>query len=94
MQIAEAVSDIYGHNERSDQLVDRLHEDLVEKKTPVDQETIRQLMSEIQELARETTLNEPETDEPEQLKNVDPSRLPPAYRRAIERYFQKLSEQK
>ena len=50
-------------------------------------------MSQIQQQSRESeTEDRPETERAE-TSHVDLSRLPPAYRQSIEKYFEKLSEQ-
>ena len=54
---------------------------------------VEALLRQIQQLQREGTKDPtPRPGQPEKTY-IDPSRLPPAYRRSIEKYFQTLSEQ-
>jgi hypothetical protein len=91
---AEGIPSVYGHNQRSEQVVDRIRRDLTEQVEPVDLQKVRELVSQIQQLQREVAVDSEPRNQDTELTNVDPSRYPPAYRRAIERYFQALSEQK
>ncbi len=91
-QFAEAVPAIYGHNQRSQEFVEQLRRDLTEKMTPVDLETVRQLASQLDALRRETNVTARDTQAPAEIRQIDASRVPPAYRRAVEKYFETLSE--
>jgi hypothetical protein len=92
--LAEGVAAEYGHNEQSEAFLRRLDRDLKEPTTHVDMATVQQLLQEIQKLRREAApTDEPRKDDPA-VTNIDPSRFPPDYRRSIERYFEKLSEQR
>lgn len=88
------MSEPSGYNERSRQVVEELRRDLEERAVPIDLELIRELREDIQQLRREVTMKDQSpTVEPE-IQHIDPSRLPPAYRKSIETYFQKLSEER
>jgi len=58
----------------------------------VDAGLIQELLRGIQRTGREAVT----TAQPDQTQKtqIDPARLPPAYRKSIERYYQKLSEQR
>jgi hypothetical protein len=83
--------ELYGNNERGNQILvelDRMLKDVA----PLDPAALQKLMDELQHFSVETSdhgLGKP--DKPE-VTNIDPSRLPPAYRGRIQKYFQKLSE--
>ena len=88
------MSDPSGYNERSRQVVEELRRDLEERAIPVDLELIRKLREDIQQLRREVTMKDQSPTGDPEIKHIDPSRLPPAYRKSIETYFQKLSEER
>jgi hypothetical protein len=86
------VRGVYGHNDRSQQVLDKLERDLKEPDIPLNMRTIEELMQDIQQLGHEVAVDEePEPEQAESLQ-LDPSQLPPAYRKSIEKYFEKLSE--
>jgi len=79
----------FGDNDRGNQLLVHLKDALKEEGLdPVD---LKRLMDELQHFSVETADLAKKDDKPE-LTNIDPSRLPPAYRGRIQKYFQKLSE--
>jgi hypothetical protein len=81
---------LQGDNERGNQILLHL-EDLLKSKDPIEIEDLRKLLSELQHFSVESTDHLAKKDDPE-VTNIDPSRLPPAYRGRIQKYFQKLSE--
>jgi hypothetical protein len=86
-----AVRDLYGDNERAIQLLQQLDQ-MLKKEQPVEVEDLRRLIQELQHFSVETADQmERRQDKPE-VSNIDPARLPPAYRGRIEKYFQRLSE--
>ncbi|MBM3998037.1 MAG: hypothetical protein FJ297_00600 [Planctomycetes bacterium] len=92
-QFAEAIPNLFGHNARSQAIVERLNRDLNEPRDPVDNETIRALVAELDALRRESAAMGTERREPKERSQVDRARIPPEYRRAIERYFERLSRE-
>jgi hypothetical protein len=69
----------------------------LENETPsgsVDEAVIRQLISQLKALRVEQARSADEQEDEEwDIDHIDPSRLPPAYRERIQRYYEKLSEQ-
>jgi hypothetical protein len=90
--LQEGIESVYGHNENSQQVVNKLRDDLKNPDYVIDVAELQKLVHDIQSLRRETATRATPDEDPD-LFNIDPSRLPPAYRRSIEKYFQKLSEQ-
>ncbi|MFM8772132.1 MAG: hypothetical protein ACKOE4_08985 [Candidatus Kapaibacterium sp.] len=82
----------YGHDEQTQQAIRNLERELKRGEQPVDAGLIQELLRGIQRTGRETVT----TAQPDQTQKtqIDPARLPPAYRKSIERYYQKLSEQR
>jgi hypothetical protein len=81
----------YGDTDRGTQLLSKLDQMLKAEK-PIDVEDLRNLISELQHFSIETSAQvERKQDKPE-VTNIDPTRLPPAYRGRIQKYFEKLSE--
>jgi hypothetical protein len=81
----------YGSNERGNQIMVQLERELKPGETP-DVGNIRKLMDELQKFSLELTSQQARKEEKPEVTNIDPTRLPPAYRGRIEKYFQKLSE--
>jgi hypothetical protein len=85
-----AMSSPSGKNERLDRMLVEL--DRILKAETIDLGDLRKLLDELQSFSAEVSdrlaakPNEPEAT------NIDPSKLPPAYRGRIQKYFQKLSE--
>ncbi|HUY33951.1 MAG TPA: hypothetical protein VMV69_14485 [Pirellulales bacterium] len=90
----EGLPALYGHNERTVQLLQRLERDLKDDEFPLDLLVVRKLVEEIQSLRRESAAEGEKQPDAMVIQNIDPSRLPPAYRKSIEKYYQKLSERK
>ena len=79
-----------GSNERGNQIL--LHLDQLLKAESLDVGDLKKLMDQLEHFSVETSdLLAKKEDQPE-LNNIDPARLPPAYRGRIQKYFQKLSE--
>src|SRR6185503_11772873 len=80
----------YGDNERGNQIL--LHLDqMLKAETPLEVADLKKLMDELQHFSVETSDRLARKDIPD-VTNIDPTRLPPAYRGRIQKYFQKLSE--
>jgi hypothetical protein len=85
------VRGLYGDNDRATQLLLKL-EQMLKGEQPLEVEDLRKLISDLQHFSVETSDQmERKQDKPE-VTNIDPTRLPPAYRGRIQKYFQKLSE--
>ena len=85
------VRSLYGDNERSTQLLLQL-ERMLKAEQAIEIEDLKRLLSELQHFSFEAADQmERRQDKPE-MTNIDPTRLPPAYRGRIQKYFQKLSE--
>ncbi|MCX6923298.1 MAG: hypothetical protein NT154_08830, partial [Verrucomicrobia bacterium] len=85
------VRSLYGNNERSVQLLLKMQQ-MLKDEQPIQLEDLKQLLNELQNVAVETADQmERKQDKPE-VTNIDPTRLPPAYRGRIQKYFERLSE--
>jgi hypothetical protein len=84
---------MYGYNERTREIIGKLEEALKHPEKPLDVRLIQSLTEEIQKANREVAAQGAEKADESQKSYIDPSRLPPAYRKSIEKYYQKLSEQ-
>jgi len=81
----------YGDNESGRQILAKLDQ-MLKDEEPIEIEDLRELIRELQHFSVETTDQmERRQDKPE-VTNIDPTRLPPAYRGRIQKYFEKLSE--
>jgi hypothetical protein len=85
------LKDLYGNNERSTQILTQL-EQALKVDAPVDIEILKKLMTELEHFSVETADRMASKDDKPEVTNIDPSRLPPAYRGRIQKYFQRLSE--
>ena len=81
---------LYGDNERGNDILTKL--DRVFKAEALDVGDLKKLMDELQHFSVETTERLARKEDKPDITNIDPSRLPPAYRGRIQKYFQKLSE--
>jgi len=81
----------YGDNDRGEQLLLQLRE-LLKAEKGLDPGDLKKLMEALQHFSVETSEQLAKEDDRPELNNIDPSRLPPAYRGRIQKYFQKLSE--
>ena len=81
-----------GSNERGNQIMLHLEEELKKGESPLDLENLQKLMEQLQRFSLELSAVEAKKEDKPEVTNIDPTRLPPAYRGRIEKYFQKLSE--
>jgi len=81
----------YGSNERGNQIMVQLERELKPGETP-EVGNIRKLMDELRKFSLELTSQQAKKEDEPEVTNIDPTRLPPAYRGRIEKYFQRLSE--
>ena len=86
-----SLRDLYGNNERATRILTQLEETL-KPEAPVDVELLKKLMTELQHFSVETSDRLARKEDKPEVTNIDPARLPPAYRGRIQKYFQKLSE--
>ena len=82
----------YGSNERGNQILLHLEQELKKGQSPLDVENLKKLMDELQNFSLEISGLQAQKEDKPEVTNIDPTRLPPAYRGRIEKYFQKLSE--
>ena len=80
-----------GDNDRGNQILLRL-EQMVKAETPLEVGDLKKLMDELQHFSVETSDRLAKKDDKPEVTNIDPAKLPPAYRGRIQKYFQKLSE--
>ncbi len=80
----------FGDNDRGKQLLGRLEQML--KTEALDIGDLKKLMDELQHFSVETSEQLAKDEDQPEVTNIDPARLPPAYRGRIEKYFQRLSE--
>jgi hypothetical protein len=66
-------------------------EQMLKSDQPIEIGDLKKLLDELQHFSVESIDRLAKKDEPE-VTNIDPSRLPAAYRGRIQKYFQKLSE--
>jgi hypothetical protein len=89
--LQEALRENPGDNQASAQLLAQL--DLLRKgEAPVDLEVLKRLAQELQRYSTQAATQTVEKSDQPEVTNIDPARLPPAYRGRIQKYFQKLSE--
>jgi hypothetical protein len=82
----------YGNNDRWNQIMIHLEHELKKGESPIDLENLKKLMEDLQNFSLEISALEAKKEDKPDVTNIDPARLPPAYRGRIEKYFQKLSE--
>lgn len=81
----------YGSDEHAADIVARLEQTLKADR-PLDAENLKRLLEELQRFSVETSDQLALKQDKPDVSNIDPTRLPPAYRGRIQKYFQKLSE--
>jgi hypothetical protein len=89
--LRSGMRDVYGDNERGTRVLTQLEEAL-KTDEPVDVEILKKLMAELEHFSVETADRLASKEDKPEVTNIDPSRLPPAYRGRIQKYFQRLSE--
>ena len=91
LNLQSAMRNRQGNNDRGNQILLQL-QDVLKAETPIQVEFLKRLMDQLQQFSVETADQLAKQDDPEAVSNIDPSRLPPAYRGRIQKYFEKLSE--
>src|SRR5262249_53106461 len=84
------LGDQYVNNDRGNQILLSLNQML--KTNVLDADDLKKLMDQLQHFSVETTDHLAKKEDKPDITNIDPTRLPPAYRGRIQKYFQKLSE--
>jgi hypothetical protein len=82
---------LYGKSEPRAQLLAELDR-MLKAEQPLDADDLRKLINELQHFSVETADQMSKREDKPEVTNIDPTRLPPAYRGRIQKYFQKLSE--
>ena len=89
--LQNGVRGLYGNTERGTQLLLKLDQMLRAEK-PLDANDLKSLINELQHFSVETADQMSKREDKPEVTNIDPTRLPPAYRGRITKYFQRLSE--
>ena len=87
----EVLRNQFGQSQRGADLRQGIAQMLAQEASP-DAATLSKWISELESLSAETRTQMPAKGDVPALANIDPTRLPPAYRDRIEKYFRKLSE--
>jgi hypothetical protein len=82
---------LYGNDDRAAQLLLKLDQ-MLKGERPPEVEDLRKLIAELQHFSVETSDQMAKREDKPEVTNIDPTRLPPAYRGRIQKYFQRLSE--
>jgi hypothetical protein len=82
---------LYGKSEPGAQLLAELDR-MLKAEQPLDADDLKKLINELQHFSVETADQMSKREDKPEVTNIDPTRLPPAYRGRIQKYFQKLSE--
>jgi hypothetical protein len=82
---------LYGKSEPAAQLQAQL-EQMLKDERPLQAEDLKKLINELQHFSVETADQMSKREDKPEVTNIDPTRLPPAYRGRIQKYFQRLSE--
>ncbi|MDB6065871.1 MAG: hypothetical protein JWR26_2079 [Pedosphaera sp.] len=91
--LSEGLKEVHGDDQNAKQLLALLQEDLKDRAEPLNLAMLKKLMDQLRNYSIEVADKQDKKEHPD-MTNVDPSKLPPAYRGRIEKYYQKLSEQK
>jgi len=81
-----------GDNQEGNQLLSQLGQ-MLKTETGLEPGDLRNLIDALQRFSTEASGQLARAGDNAEITNIDPSRLPPAYRGRIQRYFQRLSEQ-
>jgi hypothetical protein len=81
----------FGDNDQGNQLLLQLQQ-LLKNESGLEPGNLKQLVEKLQHLSAEASAQLAKSEDKPELTNIDPGRLPPAYRGRIQKYFQKLSE--
>lgn len=81
----------YGDNTDSNQILGQLA-DLLKGEKSLDLGDLKKLLNQLQHFSSEEAERLAKAEDQPAVSNIDPARLPPAYRSRIQKYFQGLSE--
>ena len=90
LNIQTGLRSYYGSNERAQEVITKLQQ--MVKADNLDIGDLKKLMDELRHFSVETSDRLAKKEDKPDVTNIDPTRLPPAYRGRIQKYFQKLSE--
>lgn len=93
LHLREGVLGLYGKDRRSARLLVEVEKELDKKQAKIDGPRLKKLLEQIEQFRVEMSDRRLAHSERADLRHIDLSRVPPAYRDRIQRYFQKLSEQ-
>ncbi len=94
LNLRQGTEGLYGKNERTARLLVEVEEELRKAEGKVAAARLRKLLDQIEQFRVEMSDKRLAQDRPPDLTHIDLSRVPPAYRDRIERYFRKLSEER
>lgn len=80
-----------GGNDGGNQIMSHLQQ-MLEAPAALDVDEVKKLMEELRQFSAESADQLAKKADQPDVTNIDPSRLPPAYRGRIQKYFEKLSE--
>jgi hypothetical protein len=81
----------HGDNSEGNSILLKLDE-MLKGEQPLDIGDLKALLDQLKRFSTETSVKLAKKDDQPQVGNIDPAKLPPAYRGRIQKYFQKLSE--
>ncbi len=89
--LQSGMRELYGESEPGTKLLQKLDQ-MLKAEQPIEVEDLRRLINELQHFSVETADQMSKREDKPEVTNIDPTRLPPAYRGRIQKYFQRLSE--
>ena len=89
--LQDGMRGLYGENTSGTAILQKLDQMLKDEK-PLEVEDLRRLISELEHFSVETSDQVAKRGDKPEVLNIDPARLPPAYRGRIQKYFERLSE--
>lgn len=89
--LQRGMQSLYGNHKPGQEILVEMERELKGQAEKPDPEKLKKLMEKLQNFSVELAEKDKKPDQPE-VTNIDPAKLPPAYRGRIEKYFQKLSE--
>jgi hypothetical protein len=91
MDLQNGMRSQFGDNDAGNQIIAQLDRMLKAENHP-DIGDLKKLMNTLQHFSVETSEQLARKEDEPSVSNIDPARLPPAYRSRIQKYFEKLSE--
>jgi hypothetical protein len=91
LSLQNGLLNLDSNNEQASQIQDQLGR-MLQPGAPLALGDLQRLQADLQRFAAEAARRFTQQEDKPLLTNVDPSRLPPAYRGRIQKYFEKLSE--